>query len=147
MIKKLFSKNNILIKQISKFVSVGFLNTGIDMGLFALITWIFGIYAGYGATLISVFSFLIANINSFFWNKFWVFREQGRKNAIKEYFKFLATSSVALGINALVVYIMTTLIPPIIVGEQLWAYTAKALAIVISLGFNFLGYKFIVFKK
>ena len=117
------------------------------MGLFALITWIFRVYYGFVVIIISVFSFLIANLNSFFWNKFWVFRDQERKNTIKEYFKFLATSSVALIINGLIVYIMTTVMSPMVVGEQLWAYFAKAVAIGISLVFNFIGYKFIVFKK
>lgn len=139
MLKKLFN-------QIYKFVLTGFLNTGIDIGLFALITWYLGIYHGLGAAIINIFTFLIANVNSFFWNKYWVF-QQKQKNYILEYLKFLSTSLVALGIHTVVIYLGTTLIEPIWVNEQLWALGAKIIAVALSLIWNFIGYKFIVFKK
>jgi len=136
-----------IIQQFSKFFLIGMLNTGIDFGVLNLLMRLFGIYEGNGIIPIKATAFFVANINSYFCNKYWTFKQGQQEHAAQEYSKFLIISGVALGIHLLVVYSMTTYIPPMIVGKELWANLANCLASGLALIWNFIGYKFIVFKK
>lgn len=140
-----------LFGQIGKFVIVGFINTGVDFAIFNLLMRLFGVYKDKTIILLNVISFTVAAINSYFWNKFWVFRareadEPGEVAA--EFFQFFAIAGIGAVINSAVVYGITTFIPSLFgIGPQLWANAAKAVATGISLLWSFVGYKFIVFKK
>jgi putative flippase GtrA len=109
---------------------------------------IFNIYKGRGIIPLTATSFIIANINSYLWNKYWTFGQREEENIAFEYTKFLIISGVALGINLTIVYLITTFIPPMFgISPTLWANGAKALAVAVALMWNFFCYKFIVFKK
>lgn len=137
-----------LIHQFSKFVVVGFINTGIDFGILNLLMWLFHIYSGTGIILMKTAAFLVANVNSYLMHKFWTFAKKDTESVGKEYGQFFSVSLFALGIHLAVVYSITTYIPPLFnIGPQLWANIANVLAVAIVLMWNFVGYKFIVFKK
>ncbi|MFH1392059.1 MAG: GtrA family protein [bacterium] len=136
-----------IIQQFSKFFLIGMSNTAIDFGILNLLMWLFGIYEGSGIIPIKTTAFFIANINSYFWNKYWTFKQTQKEHAAQEYGKFLIISGVALGIHLLVVYSITTYIQPIIIGKELWANFANILAVGLALIWNFIGYKFVVFNK
>lgn len=141
----MISKNT--VKQGAKFIIVGFSNTFIDFGVLNLLMWIFNSYKGSSIIPFKTTSFIIANINSYLWNKYWTFKQKQKKHVAQEYGTFLVVSGVALGIHLLIVYFVTTFIPPIIVGKELWANVANVIAVGIGFIWNFIGYKFIVFKK
>ncbi|OGD86168.1 hypothetical protein A2164_00095, partial [Candidatus Curtissbacteria bacterium RBG_13_35_7] len=89
-------------------------------------------------------SFLTAVINSFFWNKKWVFKKETGVNFIT----FLVVTTIGLAINNFIVYLITTHVPhAFIASDKLWANIAKAFATGIAMFWNFTGYKLIVFKK
>lgn len=136
-----------LIRQFSKFVLIGLLNTGIDFGVLNLLMRLFSVYEGSSIIPIKAIAFFIANINSYFCNKYWTFKQKQKEHISQEYSKFLIVSGVALGIHLAIIYSITTFIPPILIGEKLWANFANLVAIGLSLIWNFIGYKFIVFKK
>src|SRR3989344_7746926 len=60
--------------QFSKFVATGFMNAAVDFGILNILIAVFGIAAGAGYILFKSISFITANINSFFWNRAWVFK-------------------------------------------------------------------------
>lgn len=136
-----------IIRQFSKFFLVGMLNTGIDFGILNLLMWLFAIYAGSGIIPLKATAFIIANINSYFFNKYWTFKQKQKERIAQEYGKFLIISGIALGIHLAVIYSVTTFVPPILMGQKLWANFANILAVGIALTWNFIGYKFVVFKK
>lgn len=136
-----------LIHQFFKFFLIGILNTGIDFAVLNLLMWLFGIYYGRGIIPIKATAFFTANINSYFWNKYWTFKQTQKEHLAQEYSKFLIISGVALGIHLIVVYSITTYIPPIIISQELWANFANIIAVGLALIWNFIGYKFVVFKK
>ena len=140
-----------LIAQISKFVVVGFVNTAIDFGVLNLLMWFTGIYSGKWIFLLNVIAFSAAVINSYFWNKYWTFRAGETREAAevsKEFSQFVIVSLIGVAINSSIVFGIATYIPPVFgLGKELWANIAKAAATGISLAWNFIGYKFIVFKK
>jgi putative flippase GtrA len=90
----------------------------------------------------------VAVTNSYLWNKFWTFKSHENKETRKEFIQFVAISGVGFGINVIVASFIVNIIGP--VGEispRLWANIGAFAAIVISVFWNFLGYKFIVFKN
>jgi len=142
-LKSLFNKKTGV--QVLRFLPIGVLNTAVDTGVLNLLIWIFQIFAGPWLIIMNFISFLIANINSFVWNKYWVFKKK-KSNIILEYLGFFATSSVVLGIHSVVIYAITS-IGPFFIGPWAWALFAKLVAVGIGLFWTFLSYKFIIFKK
>jgi len=140
-----------LIRQFSKFVVIGFMNTAIDFAVLNLLMWQTGIYKGQWIILLNAIAFAVAVINSYFWNKFWTFRakEADEPGEIaKEFSQFIVVTLIGLAINSSIVFGVTTFIPPFFdLSPELWANLAKAAATGFSLIWNFIGYKFIVFKK
>ncbi len=127
------------------------MNTAIDFTVLNLLMWWTGIYKGGWIILLNAVSFSIAVINSYLWNKYWTFRAREADEpgeVAKEFSQFIAVTLIGLGINTGVVYGITTLIAPVFgLSPEIWANLAKATATGFSLIWNFIGYKFIVFKK
>ncbi|MEA2113326.1 MAG: GtrA family protein [Patescibacteria group bacterium] len=140
--------NKKLIIQFSKFVVIGFLNTGIDFAVLNLLMWQTGIYSGKYIILLNAISFSVAVINSYFWNKFWIFRAKESAQTGKEFAQFITITLIGMVINTAIVYSITTLISPMFgLSAEVWANLAKVAATGVSLIWNFTGYKLIVFKK
>ncbi|HEB01445.1 MAG TPA: GtrA family protein [Candidatus Portnoybacteria bacterium] len=134
--------------QFSRFVVIGFMNTAIDFAALNLMMWLSGIYKGRWIILLNAISFVLATTNSYFWNKFWTFKAGKSQEVPQEFGKFLIISLIGIGLNSGMVYSVTTLVRPFFgLSAALWANLAKVAATGISLCWNFLGYKFIVFKK
>lgn len=140
-----------VIRQFSKFVAVGLLNTGIDFAILNVLTLLTGITSGAGLVLLNTFSFTAATTNSYFLNKNWTFRDTARNAEEKKFLQFIAISLVGAVINGGTVFLITTYARPAFdslgLGDQLWVNIAKVFATGVSLVWNFLGYKFFVFKK
>jgi len=132
--------------QFFKFAIVGVANTAVDFGVLNFLMWLTKTYGGTMIVALNSISFLVAVIHSYFWNKFWTFKTREKTKTGKEFLQFLVVSIVGILINGAIVYIITTWISPL-TGEEVWANIAKLVATVVSLAWNFIGYKFIVFKK
>ena len=132
--------------QIGKFAAVGVLNTLIDFGILNVLSLSFQIFSGPKVALFNVVGFIAANINSYAWNKYWTFQSGGKK-AASEFVQFLVVSVIGIALNTGIVYGITTFIAPL-GGLSLsrWENAAKLVATVVSLVWNFIGYKFFVFK-
>jgi len=142
----LFSRIVAVFLQIAKFVEVGILNTAIDFGILNLLIWLTGITGGWGIAPLNAFSFLCATTNSYFWNKFWTFKKSGGASG-KEFSQFLIISAIGIGLNTGIVVLGTSIFSPAFgLSAGAWANVMKILATFISMTWNFLGYKFIVFK-
>ena len=149
-----------IIYQIAKFGVIGVGNVLVDLGVLSLITMIFSSYfkieskdAMIGAiTFYSLFksiSFIVANINSYFWNKYWTFDQGQKKQTKSEFMQFFAVSVVGFLINVFVASVVFNIIVGSIVtmtGGQLGLIGAIAGSIA-GLVWNFVGYKLWVFKS
>lgn len=144
----LFNKKIPIIWQAAKFILVGVLNTIIDLGVLNLLMWIFNITAG---PLYSVFkgsSFIVATINSYLWNKFWTFEKKETKPGIKESSQFFLVAGIGFLINVGVAsFLVNILGPQFGLSQKIWANAGAITATFCGMTWNFLGYKFIVFKK
>ena len=143
--------------QITKFGAVGAFNTVIDFGIFNLLMLLsyrdvaVKIAGGYGGSLLFVVllntpGFVIAVINSFYWNKWWVFQKNNNEKAATNFPQFLVITVLGSLINSGIVW-GTTVISASGLSSPTFFNAAKAGATIITLIWNFLGYKFIVFKS
>lgn len=144
----LLSKRFPSLFQFGKYAAVGFANTGIDFGILNALMWLTGIYSGGWIYLLNSSSFVIAVTHSYIWNRLWSFKTAGKSNVPKQYIAFLTVTVIGAIINGGIVYGITTFISPLLGFSPVsWANSAKIAATVIAFMWNFLGYKFVVFKK
>jgi len=147
MCQKIFKKFPVL-KQLLKFATIGIINTGIDFLVLNAEMFLTKITSGPEMLIQNSISFGIATINSYFLNKHWAFQDKSKKKEGIKFAQFLTVSIIGISINGGIVYLITTFIPPMFgINSQLWANVAKLAATAISLIWNFIGYKFLVFKK
>ncbi len=143
--------------QISKFIVVGLLNTSIHFFILNVLSQMTGIQKGVGIAVITGIAFVAANTNSYFFNKNWTFKDREKEKEVAKFSTFFIVSVVGFFINISVVYLIT-LIPPFLNQEillksiggsagALWINFAALTAVFFSLIWNFIGYKYIVFKK
>lgn len=138
-----------LIRQFAKFVIVGGINTGIDFLILNSLMYVTGITTGLELFALNSFSFSIAVVNSYFMNKRWTFQDKTKieQEPIK-FSEFFIISIIGLIINGLVLTGITSYIPVLFgLSTVLWANIAKLMATGFSLIWNFIGYKFFVFKR
>lgn len=133
--------------QFSRFVAVGFLNTAIDFGTLNILSNVSHVTSGLIIGVVNVPGFLLAVVNSYVWNKMWVFKNQDKKGFFHNFPSFLAVTVIGLVINSGIIVFTTTYVTPTVSNASVWLNIAKAGATVVSLVWNFLGYKFIAFKK
>ena len=138
----------LIIYQAGKFMLVGALNTFIDLGTLNILIWFSGIVAGPWYSVFKGISFLVATTNSYFWNKHWTFRKRERFFAPGEFSKFLVVTTIGLSINVGIASVVVNIIGPQFgMGTKMWANVGAFTAVLVAWGWNFLGSKFVVFKK
>ncbi len=133
------------IYQFSQFAAVGTLNSFIDVGVFNLETFFYGTSI-IGTALFAIFkaiSFLFATTNSFVWNKYWTFGATDKTNA-GEVTGFYTIAIIGWVVNVAVATFVKSIGP----STKVWIDIVAPLAgIFVTFIWNFLGYKYFVFKK
>jgi len=140
------------VKQFSKFIVVGGVNTGIDFAVLNVLMYVTNVNSGPTLFFLNCISFSVAVVNSYYMNRRWTFKEAaaglGDKKPAVQFSQFFAVSVIGIIINGAILTGITTFIPaPFGIGAQLWANIAKLFATGASLVWNFIGYKLFVFKK
>ncbi len=137
-----------VLAQFSRFASIGFLNTAIDFGILNLLSMISGVTAGVIVGGVNLPGFSIAVLNSYTWNKLWVFKDTPPgERFFHDFPKFLAVTGIGVLINSGVVIILTTYAAPLAaIAPELRLNIAKIIATMVTLLWNFTGYKLVVFR-
>lgn len=130
--KLLIARHRHSIAEFSKFTLVGLVNTGVDVAIFFLLTWI-----GTPYVAAQVVSYSCGAANSYLLNKAWTFRSSG--TSYTEIVRFMVVNLLSLGISIVVLTLLHT-------TAGLGLTTAKAGATVCALAANFLGNKLWVFR-
>mgnify|MGYP000859673245 CR=1 FL=1 len=116
------------------FSIVGIINTGVDFAVFTLLNGVVGI----NHLLSQVLSYSCGIVNSFFLNRRWTFRVE-RPKTVKEFAAFVLVNILSLGISLLVLYVTRDFLH--------WnIYLSKGIATIFSMGVNFSGNKWLVFR-
>ncbi len=141
-------KRRPVLFQFGKFITIGLSNSAIDFGILNLLIFLTGVEKGYLYSLFKAVSFMVAVSNSYLWNRFWTFESHETSETGKQFLQFLTISGVGFGINVIVASFIVNVISPMgEISPRLWANIGAFIAVVISVFWNFLGYKFIVFKR
>lgn len=137
-----------VLYQFAKFAAVGTLNSFVDIGVLNLETLFLGrIPSDAVFAMFKAISFLIATTNSYFWNKYWTFNAGGDPHAA-EMAKFYTIAVTGGLLNISVATFVKTLGSGEGVSLNAWVNLVAPLAgIFAALLWNFVGYKFLVFRK
>jgi len=143
------------IRQFAKFALVGVMNTLVDLLVLNIETIITSVRVGSGYAIQKGLSFMVAVIFSYFVNKRWTFQDQSREDEGKKFSQFLFVSVIGMVINVSVATIAVTYIKPVVnsflawpfLTDQIWVNLGALCGTAIGLVWNFIGYKFWVFKK
>ena len=158
----LIGKKISVVWQIGKFGVIGVLNTLVDWGVLAVLfavgpRW-FGVQTeqvlvtvGATITVYTIYkaiSFIIANINSYYWNKSWTFARSLAQKTKAEFLQFFAVSLIGFLLNVgIASYVFKAIAPMGNMNVDQWGLVGAAIGSIVGLAWNFLGYKFIVFKE
>lgn len=134
-----------VIYQFAKFAAVGTLNSFIDFGVVNLLIAVTGFAAGTYFVIFKTISFILSTTNSFIWNKLWTFDSKGG-NTAGQAIRFYMIAGVGLLVNVGAASLVVAG-KPAATSANLWANFAVLCGIFASFIWNFLGYKFVVFKK
>lgn len=147
------------LKKFIKFGLIGVLNTVVDFVVFYVMDrWVIrdgptvallGMSIAAGPYLSNAVSYVVANIHSFCWNKFWTFQKRGRVTG-REAGRYLLTSAGYLLISSLslAVFIRALSLPALaaLVPEGWVNPLAKLPTACVTIFYNYLMNKFWVFK-
>ena len=136
-----------VLYQFGKFAAVGTLNSFVDLGVLSLELLVIATPGAWTYRLMKSISFLSATTNSFFWNKFWTF-DSREPASVGQTVKFYAVAIVGFFLNvAIASYVFSNITPPTGVSQALWGIVGALCGILVVFIWNFLGYKYLVFKK
>jgi len=129
------------VDEAGRFFLVGAFADVIDIKVYQLLFFVLPF-----STFIKAISFLVATLIKYWWNKGWAFFKEGAesKHTPKEILLFFGVTLIGLLLNVASFYffdkIETGLEP------KLWTEVSIILAALVAAVWNFLGYKFLVFK-
>ena len=144
----ILGKKFLWIFQAAKFFLIGVVATLVDLGVLNLLILVSGIATGLFFSIFKGISFIVATCSKYLGDKFWAFEKMERVGMGKEFSQFLAVTLIGLAINVGAASLIVNVAgPQFSLTEKLWANVGAISAAFVSAIWNFLGYKFIVFKK
>ena len=146
IVAELLAKILPIFRQIGRFAIVGVLNTVLDFAILNALISVSGVAEGSLVIAFKGIAFIIAVTNSYYWNKYWAFEFKGKVS--QEILQFFAVSTVGFGLNVGAFAIIVNVIGPVgNIPPEAWANVGALAGTFAGLAWNFVGYKFIVFKK
>ncbi len=143
-----------VIEQFVKFALIGVLNTGVDLVILNIETIFTNIKQGFGYAIQQGIAFVVAVTVSYFLNKYWAFQDKSKTQEGRKFSQFLIISIIGGLINVTVATLAVTYLQNPVnhlfhlsLSAQIWVSLGALCGTAIGLIWNFIGYKFIVFKK
>lgn len=137
-----------LIRQVIRFGAVGAVNTAVDLVVLNLLIFTTGMgRSGAMFALYKGIAFFCAVLNSYLINRTWTFKRVKTKSTMLEGSQFLFISLLGGLVNIASAWYVATYTHPVWgVNPKLWPSVAALVGTLFALGFNFIGYKFWVFR-
>ncbi len=140
----LIGKKFLFVHQAGKFVLAGAFADVIDIKVFQFLFWFFPF-----SLLLKAISFLVATLIKYWTNKYWSFNAPAELNQQKSFWDkqmvyFFVVTAVGLALNVVSFYYfgkIQTGLP-----DKAWTELCIIFAALVAAIWNFLGYKFLVFK-
>ena len=135
------------IRRFVKFVIVGTSGTLVDFG----ITFLFKELIGIPELIANAIGFTVAATTNYILNRTWTWRSHEKQVGV-EYAKFFAVSLCGLGLNTLIIYLLTqhcvwSILPEAWNTPTVVFWISKVLATGVVMVWNFLANNFFTFRK
>jgi putative flippase GtrA len=138
----------LFVYQGAKHLLVGAVATVADLKFFESLIWLVSLAITINPILAKAASFLFSTAIKYWGNKYWAFGKPEKENWRKELFHFILITLVGLLLDVGIFYYFTMALgPQFALSAVLWTKVSVVMAAVIAALWNFLGYKFLVFKK
>lgn len=135
------------LAQIAKFALVGGFSTFIELAILNTLFAITGITSGLYYSLFKTITFLVAVGNAYIFNRKWTFASEN-ENRKKEFSTFFFSNLVGLIINVSTAsFIVNFIGAPTSVDPKVWGNIGAVIAVFAAMIWNFITYKYVVFKK
>jgi putative flippase GtrA len=121
------------LQQFGRYATVGFINMAIFYSLFNIF-----LTARWPTLRAYVLSLSAATVNSFFWNKFWAFRDISRDRLTQQFALFVLWSVLTIALSTAAVWL---LLIPLAKYGRLGRNLAALLVGPISVAANFVAYR------
>jgi putative flippase GtrA len=135
--------NKTSLKQLVQFIGIGIVNTGVDIVIFNILLWIFGVPTTVVYVILRTVSFFFSNVNSYFLNSYFTFNS---KRSLKAFGVFITATIVGFLINTLIATVTYGIFHKTGNGIII-ANLGVILGTIVSMIVNFVLYKYVVFKK
>lgn len=143
----LIGKKYLFVFQLGKFLLIGIFFALIDLGVLDILMKVFGITQGLGYSVFVATSFIIVTSVKYVGDKFWAFEKTEKEAMGTEFGKFFIITLLSGGIQiAIASFVVNTIGPQFGASSLIWANMGKIAGIFIASAWNFIGYKFVVFK-
>lgn len=144
--------NTAFFHQFGKFILIGCMNTLVDFAVLNALIYSFGlVHDDPRYVYFKITSAIFASLNSFICNKHWVFKQAhtSTKKVGREIGEFASVTVFSLLINAAVAsFVFGSMhVAATEIGERALANIGALAGTIVVLVFNFIAYKFIVFRR
>lgn len=147
----LIGKKFLFVFQGAKHLLVGAVATVIDLKVFEFLFWALSnslSLNGFLSLSAKTISFFVATFSKFWGNKYWSFQKHEKENMKKEIIQFFVVTLAGLAIDVALFYYFTKIMGAQFgVPNNIWIKFSVIFAGLASAAWNFIGYKFFVFKK
>lgn len=144
----LIGKKFLFVFQLAKFILIGAIFAMLDLLVFNVLMQWFGITdTGWKYKIFVGISFIIATCVKFLADKYWAFEKKEGDRAGFEFGAFFVITLISGVIQVAVASLVAGSEPMFGTNALAWANVGKISGIVVASAWNFLGYKFFVFKK
>lgn len=146
-VAELIGKRFLFVFQLAKFLLIGAFFALFDLVVLnGLLLWL-GITAGFMYSVLVGISFVIATTVKYVADKYWAFEKTEGSGIKFEFASFFIITIISGGIQVAVAsYVVNIIGPQFGFSPLLWANVGKIAGIVVASAWNFVGYKFFVFK-
>ena len=139
-----------ILFQLAKFGLVGLLSASVDLAALNFLMDATGVTRGLFFPLLKAASFLLATINAFLWNRHWTFLAEDSRSTqspVRQFSLYLTAATGGLALNVTVATLFVNLVPPATGWLPVhWANLGALIALLGTATWDFLCYKFIVFR-
>ena len=140
-------KNFLFVFQGAKFSLVGAVATIIDLKIFEFLVLPLDFFVPFGQLTAKSLSFLTATFLKFWGNKYWAFSRPGKDNFRQEITSFFVVTFIGIVIDVSAFYYLRNIISVPAIPVSAWTKLSVIFAGLAAAFWNFLCYKFFVFKK
>jgi putative flippase GtrA len=144
----MLGKKYVWIWQMAKYLLIGVLATILDLGVLNGLILVSGVAVGITYSVFKGISFIVATCCKYFADKFWAFEKKEKAGMGKEFLQFFFVTLIGLGLNVLIAsFVVNKMEPQFGLSPAAWGTVGGVAAAFGVTAWNFVGYKFFVFKK